>query len=799
MPNVVLTDPNIGRFDALVASYAAMAALLMAVAVTIGWPVAPLSTLIIVAAAAVVVDRSVRAYEWRRRERIEMVRPHWFRLRPDQIPVDEVQDGHEMVYLGEGADWRSDTCQEYHDLIAGRTLRSDDYKDELMSLGLWPAQVKQGQDPAAMALTAAKKEGGDPRMLGLVWKRSRSIFIRKDLYAQHASIFGTTGSGKTRCIEGVLAYCAAKGHGTLVIDPKPDVGLTDLAWGLSQMHGRAFTWVSLANPEQSHKYNPVLGFGEDPTVLVTRIAAIIPDSPSQPFWAETPGRAAGATLIVQGWLWLLLRDLGSDGQLLARLHLAVGIAAKNAKERNASVVTVDDMRVAMAEAADGFEPVAEHDPMYRITRDGVAPNLRDLYRYTVDEPRSLGGLVGKILFPHLFVGVDGSQLALYETRRNANRQKDTPAFAVDLDLLMSTRLPIEDGYDRAAFGALPSVEAPISFAPEAIETLWAAHADRRDRIVRAIGQIRESMTGNVLPWSRNDFDRRSNYCSSLATALGGFTGRWDIVASPVSHLDVERVARNGEIAFVALNVLSLQATANSFAKVLLADLAAYAGAINASGNPKDAKELWVIVDEAASVLNDSVVRLLAQARSAKVRVVLMSQNRSGIESALSDPGKAKDALGNLTVGIQLRAGLGGESEEATKAYPQIQIRRTSHSTGASPAMGESGHGQVSIYSGNIGRNMQIHDTALVPSTMLQDLPQGCAIVNIDRVPHLVQYPAVVFSKEDAERYSWYRQIDAPLPAKYVEQLERDGLPIPEFHIRAVAREAAKAANQPKEN
>ena len=782
--SIVLTNPS-RKNDARVATIASIGAMTIGAAATIAFPVAPVATLLATAVAAYGADRAVRAAETRRRERLEMVAPRWSKVTVDELPTEDP----DMIYLGEGYDWRTDECQLYHDAIAGRTLHPEDYRDALEHYGFWPANVPQGASEEAIARNKAKGEGGDPRIMGLGWARHRSVFVRKDLYAQHACIWGTTGSGKTRCIEGLIAWIARQGHGLLVVDPKGDGGLTNLCWGLARKHGRAWTWTALANPEESYRYNPVLGF-KDPTVLLSRIKALIPESPDQPFWSDTPGVAAGTALIVQGWSYNLLRLLGSDGAKLSRMHLAVGVAANAARNRADKRVSAADITAAYAQVdAAARIDIPEFDPAYRLTAHGVAPSLQSLYRYAVDEPRSLLGLAAKLIHPHLFLGVEGDQLAVYEAKRSAGQPKDAPPYQANLEDIFGLRTPLEDGYDPDMTASVAPIEDGVTFAPEAISTLWSVFGDKRDEIAHCIKEIRENAVRIVLPWSRQQAEERKRFCSSLSTALAGFAGRWDVVSAPYSHLDVQRVADRGEIAYVALNTLAMGATADAFAKVLLADIAAYAGGINASGDPSTAKELWVIVDEIASIANTSLLRILQQARSAKVRFIALGQNRTALEKGLGDKGQVSDLLGNMTISAQLRAGTRDEAEEAVSSYPEVQIRRRSTNTGVSPAVGDAANELVSLMSGNIGQSAQIHDVKLVPAPLLQDLPQGVAVVNLDRTPHVIQYPMVVLAEQD--RHDWMAQIHEPLPPEQVAMLDAAGLPAPEFHFRAEDRIAGR--------
>lgn len=787
MANNVLHDPAAGRNDDRVATGAALAAMGLGIAGTIACPVAPVATLLAAAAGAYVADRAVRANEAKRRDRLEMIRPRWNQMDVDDLPLDDP----DRIYLGEGYRWNHGDTQRFHDEILGRSFLASDYRDELTALGMWPSTPPlDGRSAETVAETAAKAEGGDPRFLGLGWKRMESIYLTKKLLFQHFGCWGTTGSGKTRSIEGITAWCARHGHALLVVDPKGDPPLTSLLWGLAEKFNRGWTWVSLSHPDKSATYNPLLSYS-DPVELRSRVQSLIPDSPDQPFWSQTPGNAAGAVLITQASTRDLVTALGSNGGYMAPLHQAAGFAVAYAAEAGASVVGPEHVAAGWQRVADPMACLPDvpstDAPAYCLTRDGLAPGFRTLYRYAVDDPRAIIAIAIKAIHPEWFIGIDPAKLAAHEASKQVGRKKDDTPYRVDLAAMAAALSPLEDGWDQAAYPAVTPANEDVRFSPAAVEALWAPMAGKRDAIAKLLRSIREALDV-LLDWSNTEHKERVHYCSSLKSAVDGLLGRFEIVDSKYSQLDLTRMLEGGEIGYLSLNTLSFKETAKAFGKIIISDLASMAGKINSMGGSKG-REIFILIDEIASFATPELVECLRMARSAGIHILNLGQQREGVDLALGSPGQRKEMLGNEAVVVQLRAGTVEEAEEAVGAFPQITIRRSTTNSSAADSLGDSGHSLVSLFSGNIGRSHQLHDTKLVPPQILIDLPQGAAVVGIDRIPHIVQFPQIIVKNAK----DWYEQIHVPLPQWYLDKLNEAGIPIPEWHLRLVAAQEAAAA------
>ncbi|MHC4607314.1 MAG: type IV secretion system DNA-binding domain-containing protein [Planctomycetota bacterium] len=102
---------------------------------------------------------------------------------------------------------------------------------------------------------------------------------------QHLLICGTTGCGKTRMLEVLIAHAILRGEAVVVIDPKGDERLLRSVSAACRAAGRAtdFRFLSLPHPGKSVRYNPVGQFA-DVREVADRVAALLPEhARSAPF------------------------------------------------------------------------------------------------------------------------------------------------------------------------------------------------------------------------------------------------------------------------------------------------------------------------------------------------------------------------------------------------------------------------------------------------------------------------------------------------------------------------------------
>lgn len=104
----------------------------------------------------------------------------------------------------------------------------------------------------------------------------KHIYVPLDALEGHVLVFGTTGSGKTRLLETVVSQAIERMEVLVIIDPKGDKELRDIARKACIACGRAdaFAQFHPAFPRHSVRIDPLKNWGRS-TELASRIAALM--------------------------------------------------------------------------------------------------------------------------------------------------------------------------------------------------------------------------------------------------------------------------------------------------------------------------------------------------------------------------------------------------------------------------------------------------------------------------------------------------------------------------------------------
>ena len=206
------------------------------------------------------------------------------RLRHQAVKTLSIAALHELGmtqrdhrYLGDGFDWRPQHAQWAHELLAQGGV-------EGLSGSAWIHQLGEQHD--ALVQPLSETEG-------------------------HTLIIGTTGAGKTRTFDLLIAQAIARGEPVIIVDPKGDRDLRRAAQSMLAVLGRDKDLMLFhpAFPDQSVRLDPLRNFNR-PSELSSRIAGAIPSShPSDPFKAF--GQRA-LDQIIQGLLFLHERPRLTD-------------------------------------------------------------------------------------------------------------------------------------------------------------------------------------------------------------------------------------------------------------------------------------------------------------------------------------------------------------------------------------------------------------------------------------------------------------------------------------------------------
>lgn len=154
----------------------------------------------------------------------------------------------------------------------------------------------QAQTQIAYTLTRHDPEKLMPRSVGQMgqgWLHGLGVLDEEPLYmpvehaGTHTLIVGTTGAGKTRTFDALIAQYINLGYAVIILDPKGDVDLCNAARRGAEAAGRGddFVYFHPAYPERSARIDPLSNFSRA-TELASRIASLIPsETGSDPFTA----------------------------------------------------------------------------------------------------------------------------------------------------------------------------------------------------------------------------------------------------------------------------------------------------------------------------------------------------------------------------------------------------------------------------------------------------------------------------------------------------------------------------------
>jgi conjugal transfer pilus assembly protein TraD len=164
-----------------------------------------------------------------------------------------------QLWLGRGFEWERDQAQLAHDLLRVGPSRLAEVS--LTQIGAhWLHGLAPREDDLAVPLSTI--EG-------------------------HMLVVGTTGAGKTRLFDLLIAQAVLRGEAVLIIDPKGDQELRDNARRACALAGRPDKFAAFhpAFPEDSCRIDPMATFGRH-TELASRIAALVPsETGADPFKA----------------------------------------------------------------------------------------------------------------------------------------------------------------------------------------------------------------------------------------------------------------------------------------------------------------------------------------------------------------------------------------------------------------------------------------------------------------------------------------------------------------------------------
>jgi conjugal transfer pilus assembly protein TraD len=175
-----------------------------------------------------------------------------------------------------------------HDRVRRRALHGRPTL-RIETLPLVPGRVYLGRgfewtpERAADLAEEASRGAGGRALHAVGAPEERDLHLAETELEHHLLILGSTGVGKTRMLEALIAQAIRRGDAVAVIDPKGDAALLARVLDETRRAGRPFSLVAPPYPASSVSYNPLAHFTE-PREIADRIAALLPSGgDAEPF------------------------------------------------------------------------------------------------------------------------------------------------------------------------------------------------------------------------------------------------------------------------------------------------------------------------------------------------------------------------------------------------------------------------------------------------------------------------------------------------------------------------------------
>ena len=438
----------------------------------------------------------------------------------------------------------------------------------------------------------------------------------------HTLVIGTTGAGKTRCFDLLIAQCILRGETVIIIDPKGDKDLCEKAKRACRELGREEAFVNFhpGKPEESTHID-LLANWTRPTQIATRVAELIQtNSPSDPF---------------KNFAWGALNAV-TNGLCLAY--------------RSPSLVTLRHY--------------------LECSQDDMIEQALIAY---IKSDAGLGERAGAALITEKFEALDkptlGNRvLALINVYQNEEYgvQKSP-----EVDGLLNLRFHDKEHFSKMVTSILPILQ------------------------MLTTGEI-----GRLLSPSGNESTRLTETFRNMA-----------------DFIDTKSVV------YMGLDSLSDGMVGSAIGSLALSDLAATAG--ERYNNDKTDEVVNIFVDEAAEVINDTMIQILNKGRGAGFRMFVATQTISDFASRLGSKEKAYKVLGNLNNTISLRCIDLETQKYLADRFPTTKVKSLAFDQGQNTSRDDA-----SPAGGRLGEKLSETEVPLIAPELLGMLPNLEYIANL---------------------------------------------------------------------
>lgn len=179
--------------------------------------------------------------------------------------------------------------------------------------------------------------------------------------------------------------------------------------------------------------------------------------------------------------------------------------------------------------------------------------------------------------------------------------------------------------------------------------------------------------------------------------------------------DTQKIIEENAVLYVGLDSLSNKIIGSAIGSILLAELASVAGAIY---NFREAKDIYVFIDEAAEVMNEQGIQLLNKGGGAGIKAFIATQTIADFDVVFGNSARTGQALGNLNNVICLRVKDPDMADWIATSFGKTAARdvRVTHSTGSGSSK------SFTEFNGSTSRSLAETEIPFVSPDLLTRLP-----------------------------------------------------------------------------
>lgn len=179
--------------------------------------------------------------------------------------------------------------------------------------------------------------------------------------------------------------------------------------------------------------------------------------------------------------------------------------------------------------------------------------------------------------------------------------------------------------------------------------------------------------------------------------------------------DMQKIIDEDAVLYVGLDSLSNKIIGSAIGSILLADIASVAGAIY---NFQEKKDIYLLVDEAAEVMNEQGIQILNKGGGAGIKAFLATQTIADFDVVFGDTARTKQALGNLNNIICLRVKDPQMAEWIALSFGKTSARNMS----VSQSTGSGSSSFFTEFTGSTSKSMSEVEIPFVSPDLLTRLP-----------------------------------------------------------------------------